>query len=58
MKSIIAVMAILALCGCEKARNDVKSQAEDYAICTKAGMRSYQNSYGEVLCAPPAGVKS
>jgi ABC-type uncharacterized transport system auxiliary subunit len=57
MKSIIAAMAILVLCGCEKSRNDVKSQAEDYAICTKAGMRSYPNTYGEILCAPPAEVK-
>lgn len=58
MKSIIAAMAILALCGCEKARNDVKSQAEDYAVCTKAGMDAYLNDYAEVRCSPPVKVKS
>jgi hypothetical protein len=58
MKSIIAGMVILALCGCEKARNNPQAQAEDYAICTKAGMGAYLNDYAEVRCAPPGWVKS
>jgi hypothetical protein len=56
MIRIFAVIALVALAGCDKVRSDVKSQVEDYAVCQKAGMGSYLNAYSEVRCMPPKGI--
>jgi len=48
------ILAIL-VCGCEarQDRNTPTQQAEDYKICTDAGMRPYQNMVAEIMCTVP-----
>lgn len=53
MKYLFITLTALFLQGCEPVRNNPAEQAEDYAICKKAGMDSYLDSIARVRCKPP-----
>lgn len=53
MKTFAITILVFLLTGCEKPRNSVGEQIMDYRACQEAGMNSYPNLYGEILCQPP-----
>lgn len=56
MRALILMVA-LVLGGCEPSRHRPEQQAEDYKLCTSAGMEAFLNGYSEVRCKPPGEVK-
>ena len=57
MKPLLILATALLLQGCDLPRNSPTQQAEDYAICQKAGMDSYLSSISEIKCKPVSKVR-